>query len=75
MVKRNDEHRTWCGMGRGLGGGRGLIGPRHEIPRKPFRCSFGYCVLRVLRCKLVVDGGKKGEREKFERRDEGIMYY
>lgn len=69
MVKRNDEYRTSCGWGsEGGGGGLGLIGPRHEIPRKLFRCSFGYCVRRVLHCNSVLGGG-------FERRDEGIMYY
>jgi hypothetical protein len=45
----------------------GLIGPRHEIPRKLFRCSFGYCVHFVLHCKSAVEGGKgrnlKGERK------------
>lgn len=56
MVKRNDEYRTSCGRGR-VGGGWGLIGPRHEIPRKLFRCSFGYCVRRVLHCNSAFEGG------------------
>jgi hypothetical protein len=56
------------------GGGRegGLIGPRHEIPRKLFRLDIA-CVVFFIATRSLK--GRKGEREKFERRDEGIMYY
>lgn len=48
----------------------GLIGPRHEIPRKLFRCSFGCCVHFVLRCKSAVDGERgKGRNLKGETKE------
>jgi len=50
------------------GEGGGLIGPRHEIPRKLFRCSFGYCVRRVLHCNSPLKGWRRGKGEIWKER-------